>query len=84
MLNYVTIFVPYPYSDDLFTTQDTYGMCLSMGALCRVSHIGCPFQYQPMEVLINSLHPNNAIQLPLYINVTEGFDFDRGCFEVSH
>ena len=23
--------VPYPYSNALFTTQDTYGMCLNMG-----------------------------------------------------
>ena len=60
--------VPYQYSNALFTTQDTYGMCLNMGTLCRVSHIGCPCQYQSMEILINSLHPNNAIQPTLYIN----------------
>ena len=58
--------VPYPYSNALFTTQDTYDMYLNMEILCRVSHISCPCQYQSMEILINSLHPNNAIQLTLY------------------
>ena len=68
LLEVPNLFVPYPYSNALFTTQDTYGICLNMGTLCRVSHIGCPYQYQSMEILINSLHPNNAIQLTLYIN----------------
>ena len=58
--------VPYPYSNALFATQDTNGMCLNMRTLCRVSHIGCPCQYQSMEILINYLHPNTAIQLTLY------------------
>ena len=27
--------IPYPYSNTLFTTQDTYGMSLNMGTMCR-------------------------------------------------
>ena len=46
-----------------------------MGTLCRVSHIGCPCQYQSMEILINSLHPNNAIQLTLFINQCIQYDY---------
>ena len=58
---------PYPYFNAGFTTQDTYGICLNMGTLCRVSHIDCHCQYQSMEILINSLHPNSAIQLTLFL-----------------
>ena len=42
--------VPYPYFNPLFTTQDTYGICLNVGTLCRKSHIDCPCQYQSMEL----------------------------------
>ena len=41
-----------------------------------VSHIGCPCHDQSMKKLINSLHPNDAIQLTLYINQCILYDYD--------
>ena len=64
------VLYPMPYLQ-----KDTYGMCLNMGTLCMASHIGCPCQYQPMEILINSLHQNNAVQLTLYINQCIQYDY---------
>ena len=63
-----------PYSNALFTTQDTYGICLSMGTLCRVSHI---------SVHGNSVHPNNAIQLTLYIDSGRGDTSNHETFIVQ-
>ena len=40
---------------------------LKHGEYWQSSHISCPCQYQSMEMLINSLLPNNAIQLTLYL-----------------